>query len=142
MHKYSIPNMKELILKRYNFDLAVLSGRQGAYVSCPHLMTSSFRIGLSCPSWQWHRSGYSWLPVRTQPVEPLWCDLGRCSRTVVVIKLRRTSALCSRMARMAHQKFAKTGLKSNQTPLHFRVYLWAGYRKRYMDGPVMSRNIF
>ena len=30
-------------------------------------------------------------PVRTLPVAPLWCDLGRCSRTVVVIKLWRTS---------------------------------------------------
>ena len=29
------------------------------------------------------------------PVAPLWCDLGRCSRTGVVIKLRRTSALPS-----------------------------------------------
>ena len=49
-----------------------------------------------CPSWQswwhWHRTGYRWSPVRTLPVAPLWCDLGRCSQTVVVIKLRRTSA--------------------------------------------------
>ena len=42
---------------------------------------------------QWHRTGYRWFQVRTLPVAPLWCDLGRCSRTVVVIKLRRTSAL-------------------------------------------------
>ena len=41
---------------------------------------------------QWHRTGYRWSPVRTLPMGPLWCDLGRCSRTVVVIKLRRTSA--------------------------------------------------
>ena len=47
---------------------------------------------LSCPSWQWHRTGYSWSPFRILPVAALWCDLGRCSRTVVVIKLRRTSA--------------------------------------------------
>ena len=51
---------------------------------------------MSCPSWQWHWqrtwTGYRWSPVRTLPVAPLWCDLGRCSRTVVVIKLRQTSA--------------------------------------------------
>ena len=32
------------------------------------------------------------LPVRTRPVVPLWCDLGLWSRTVVIIKLLRTSA--------------------------------------------------
>ena len=31
---------------------------------------------MSCPSWQWHRTGSSWSPVQTLPVEPLWCDLG------------------------------------------------------------------
>ena len=30
-------------------------------------------LGMSCPSWQWHRIGYRWSPVRTLPV-----DLGRC----------------------------------------------------------------
>ena len=52
--------------------------------------------GMSCPSWEWHRTRYRWSPVRTLLVSaaPLWCDLGRCSpgRTVVIIKLRRTSA--------------------------------------------------
>ena len=33
-------------------------------------------IGMSCPSWQWHRTGSRWSPVRTLPVAPLWCDLG------------------------------------------------------------------
>ena len=33
-------------------------------------------IGMSCPSWQWHRIGGSWSPIRTLPVAPLWCDLG------------------------------------------------------------------
>ena len=32
--------------------------------------------GMSCPSWQWHRTGSSWSPVRILPVAPLWCDLG------------------------------------------------------------------
>ena len=32
-------------------------------------------------------TGYSWSPVRTLPVAPLWCDLGLWSRAVVVIKL-------------------------------------------------------
>ena len=49
--------------------------------------------GTSCPSWQWHKTGYRWSPARTIPVAPLWCDLGCCSRTVVVTKLRRISAL-------------------------------------------------
>ena len=32
--------------------------------------------GMSCPSWQRHRTGSRWSPVRTLPVVPLWCDLG------------------------------------------------------------------
>ena len=32
--------------------------------------------GMSCPSWQWHRTGSRWILVRTLPVAPLWCDLG------------------------------------------------------------------
>ena len=31
---------------------------------------------MSCPIWQWHRTGSRWPPVRTLPVAPLWCDLG------------------------------------------------------------------
>ena len=33
-------------------------------------------LGMSCPSWQWHRTGSCWSPVQTLPVAPLWCDLG------------------------------------------------------------------
>ena len=33
-------------------------------------------LGMSCPSWQWHRTGSRWFPVRTLLVAPLWCDLG------------------------------------------------------------------
>ena len=33
-------------------------------------------IGMSCPGWQWHRTGSHWSPIRTLPVAPLWCDLG------------------------------------------------------------------
>ena len=33
-------------------------------------------LGMSCPSWQRHRTGSRWSPVRTLPVAPLWCDLG------------------------------------------------------------------
>ena len=29
-------------------------------------------LGMSCPSWQRHRSGRRWSPVRTIPVAPLW----------------------------------------------------------------------
>ena len=32
--------------------------------------------GMSCPSWQWHRTGSCWFPVQTLPVALLWCDLG------------------------------------------------------------------
>ena len=46
--------------------------------------------GMSCPSWQRHRTGYGWLPVRTLPVAPLWCDLGFCSQIVAVLKLQWT----------------------------------------------------
>ena len=35
-----------------------------------------YYLGMSCPSWQWHRTGSRWSPVRTLPVAPLWCDLG------------------------------------------------------------------
>ena len=31
---------------------------------------------MSCPSWQWHRTGSRWFPVRILPVAPLWCDQG------------------------------------------------------------------
>ena len=31
---------------------------------------------MSCPSWQWHRTGSRWSPVRTLPLAPLWRDLG------------------------------------------------------------------
>ena len=49
---------------------------------------------MSCPSWRWHRTGSRWSPVRTElyrwrPCGVTWDS----SRTVVVIKLRRTSAL-------------------------------------------------
>ena len=37
---------------------------------------SSAYLDVSCPSWQWHRTGSRWSPVRTLPVAPLWCDLG------------------------------------------------------------------
>ena len=58
----------------------------------PKWSWSQFMSCDSCPSCQWNRTGYHWSPVRTLLVAPLWCDLGCCSRTVVVIKLRRTSA--------------------------------------------------
>ena len=47
-----------------------------------------------CPSWQWHRTGSSWFEVRTlrwRPCGVTW----ESSLTVVVIKLRRTSALAA-----------------------------------------------
>ena len=50
---------------------------------------------MSWPSWQRHKPGCSQSPFQPLPyrqmcvcmlVVPLWCDLGRCSQTVMVIK--------------------------------------------------------
>ena len=49
-------------------------------------------LGMSCPSWPYHRTGYCWSPVQTLPLVPLWCGLGCCSQTFVVIKLLWTSS--------------------------------------------------
>ena len=48
---------------------------------------------MSCPKWQWHRIGYCWSPVRNLQVTPLWCDLGHCSQTVVVILYEYNTSL-------------------------------------------------
>ena len=45
------------------------------FSSCANFIESRYS-GMSCPSWQWHRTGSSWSPVQTLPVAPLWCDLG------------------------------------------------------------------
>ena len=42
----------------------------------PNLCFCLCLCGMSCPSWQWHRTGSRWSPVRTLPVAPLWCGLG------------------------------------------------------------------
>ena len=66
-------------------------------------MRFEYQEGMSCPSWQRHRTGCHRSLVWTLPlppvlggvcmlVAPLWCDLRCCCRTVVVLKLRRTSA--------------------------------------------------
>ena len=41
-------------------------------------MKNIVKSWISCPSWQWHRTGSrcQWSPVRTVTVVPLWCDLG------------------------------------------------------------------
>ena len=46
-------------------------------------------LGMSCPGWQWHRTGSRWSPLPVALCDVTWDS----SRTVVVIKLRRTSAL-------------------------------------------------
>ena len=38
--------------------------------------TATAKQAVQPPSWQWHRTGSRWFPVRTLPVAPLWCDLG------------------------------------------------------------------
>ena len=74
---------------------------------------------MSCPSWQWQRTGHRWSPVRSLPVAPfkLWCDLGRCSRTVVVMKLRRISAF----NKERHNFNSKKKKKNRQSCLTLRV---------------------
>ena len=79
------------------------------------------RIGMSCPIWQWHRTGYRCSPVRTLPVAPLWCDLRRCSRTAVVIKLRRTPALQANLCNI----HARGGRSASMAGL-----CWQGARTR------------
>ena len=71
--------------------------------------------GMSCPSWQWHRTGCHRSPIRTLPVAPLWCDLGFCSRTVVVIKLAanlRLSVLkCYPLLKLCNSKPVLSGME-------------------------------
>ena len=55
-------------------------------------------VGMSCPSWQWHRTGSRWSPVRTLLRAYWWRPCGvtwDSSQTGVVIRLRQTSALGS-----------------------------------------------
>ena len=57
-----------------------------------------YNMVFNCYITSWHTimyntTGYCLLPLQTLSVAPLWCDLGCCSRTVVVLKLLRTSAL-------------------------------------------------
>ena len=42
----------------------------------PKVLPTKKILEMSCPSWQWHRTGSRWSPVRTLLVAPLWCDLG------------------------------------------------------------------
>ena len=53
--------------------LAATGLRKGATTLA--ILTLFISWEMSCPSWQWHRAGYSWLQVQTLPVAPLWCDL-------------------------------------------------------------------
>ena len=66
-HKPAGRNPSQHEITEYNGKLICFFGR-----------TSEFSIlkGMSCPSWQWHKTGSSWFAVRTLPVAPLWCDLG------------------------------------------------------------------
>ena len=55
-------------------------------------------VGISCPSWQWHRTENSWSPVRTLPVVPLWCDLGFVQNSrgnKAAADLRLINSLCN-----------------------------------------------
>ena len=91
---------------------------QGAIVtaSSPHI------LGMSCPTWQWHRTGYSQWPVQTLPVVPLWCYPGRCSQTVKALKLLpvRTSASATLIL---SNKLKTTGLRNME--------IWSDTRESY-----------
>ena len=47
-----------------------------AYCLIAYICVSVLIVHIYYPSWQWHRTGSQWFPVRTLPVAPLWCDLG------------------------------------------------------------------
>ena len=58
---------------------------------------------MSCPSWQWHRTGSRWSQVRTLPVAPLWCDLEFVPNSrgnKAAANLRPTSGHCLRPIRV------------------------------------------
>ena len=62
-------------------------------LSMPNMYKYADIYTLSCPSWQWHRTGSRWFPVRTLLVAPLWCDLGffpNCRGNKAVANLRPT----------------------------------------------------
>ena len=65
------------------------------------------------------RTGNRWSPVRTLPVVPLWCDLGRCSLTVVVIKLLLTSALEGNMLKKMLMKLLRSA--TQQTLFYYTL---------------------
>ena len=67
-------------------------------LSTPLEVSTALKIGISCPSWQWHGTGCRRSPVRTLPVAPLWCDLGFCSRTVVVMKINNKQLITCKIA--------------------------------------------
>ena len=43
----------------------------GLFLRRVTLVRTAGILGMSCPSWQWHRIGNRWFPVRTLPVAPL-----------------------------------------------------------------------
>ena len=80
--------------------------------------SSSKRI--SCPFWQRHGTGCPRSPVSNPALTAgcvciggaLWCDLGCCSRTVVVFKLRRTSALVAAVVVSSSSTLPALGMRA------------------------------
>ena len=58
-----------------------------------------------CLSWQWHRTGSRWSPVRTLPVAPLWsrCDLGYSHGIKAAANLRPTKTVRARNSIPGHE---------------------------------------
>ena len=68
---------------------------------------------MSCPSWQWHRSGSRWSPVRTLLVAPLWCDLGffpnsRGNKAAVNLSPKRSHDNCNEQNKVVEYNLMKS----------------------------------
>ena len=87
-------------------------------------------LGMSCPRWQWHRTGSSWFPVWTLQVAPLWCDLGfflNSSGNKAVLNLHPESK--------SRQSLSKKRIKS--------LSFFLGYNSGYWDStqPLLKTNM-
>ena len=76
-----------LLSVSHQWQLMTLSTFVSSSWLCEPVSSEWQNLGISCPSWQWHRTGYSWLLVQILLGAPLWCDLRFCFQKVVVIKL-------------------------------------------------------
>ena len=81
--------------------------------------------GMSCPSWQWHRIGSRWSPVRTLPVPvaPLWCDLGFVPNSrgnKAAANLRPTSIFFARATSEITKRYSFPVLRAPKATIRLR----------------------